>query len=91
VRWRSILAAVAAALVVIGPSVARSSDSKPPPAASKKAPPRRVLRPDELKVEGNVQRPKATSITPPPIAITGGSEPESFLPKILEALRAEPF
>ena len=47
----------------------------------------KVVRPEELKVEGKVDRPKAAPITPPPVAIPGERDSaRSHVPKILDAL-----
>jgi len=53
---------------------------------------KKVLRPGELKVQGEVQKPKAAPITPPSLAAPGAFEHvESFVPKIFSALEKEPF
>jgi hypothetical protein len=50
-----------------------------------------VLRLDDLEVEGRVDRPVVKSITPPK-AIPGWRErPDSFLPKVVEAVDRDPF
>lgn len=53
---------------------------------------KKVLRPGELKVQGEAQKPKAAPITPPNLAAPGEFEHvESFVPKIFSALDKEPF
>jgi len=53
---------------------------------------RKVLRPGELKVQGEAQKPKAAPITPPTLAVPVEFEHvESFVPKVFTALDKEPF
>ena len=85
---------VAAPRLASGQGRAGASDSKP--AATKKAGPARpkakkVLKLDGLEVEGRADRPVVKSLAPPR-AVSGGRErPESFLPKVVEAVEREPF
>ena len=53
---------------------------------------KKILRPGELKVQGEAQKPKATPITPPTLAVPSEFEHvESFVPKVFSALDKEPF
>ncbi len=88
--WRFGIA-LATAIALTGAADAQDSTAaraKP----AKRPPARKVLRPEELKVEGNVQRPKAAAITPPNIDLgESRGRDESLLPKIIDALEKEPF
>jgi hypothetical protein len=97
-RLLALLAA--AALGACAPAFAgaqeRSGAGGPKPAAAPRGAPdrqkgRKVLRLDDLEVEGRVDRPVVKSITPPK-AIPGWRErPDSFLPKVVEAVDRDPF
>ena len=72
----------------------------PGPGASRAAPPatkagsqeeKRVLRPGEVEVRGQVRRPSAPPITPPNLDTRPPESRRSFLPRIVEALDREPF
>jgi hypothetical protein len=53
---------------------------------------RSVLRPGELKVQGEAQKPKATPLTPPTLAVPSEFDHvESFVPKVFSALDKDPF
>ncbi len=88
---RAALAALLLATVAPAPgwgqAKARPQDAKKPAATEKE---KKVLRLEELEVEGKVRRPAVRALTPP--AAIGGRDPrESFLPKVLEAAEKEPF
>ena len=58
----------------------------------KTTPGQKVVRPEELRIEGQREKAKATPITPPAAASRVDREPrESLLPKILEAAERSPF
>jgi hypothetical protein len=77
-----------------GQGRAGASDSKP--AATRKAAPdrqkpKKVLKLEDLEVEGRADRPVVKSLAPPR-AVSGGRErPESFLHRVVEAVEREPF
>jgi flagellum-specific peptidoglycan hydrolase FlgJ len=96
---RTAVAALALVLLAPGPATAQS---KPRAEEARKAPakkgedpkgePGKVLRLEEVEVQGKVQRPAVLSITPPAAAMAGESgHDESFIPKIVEAADKEPF
>jgi flagellum-specific peptidoglycan hydrolase FlgJ len=52
----------------------------------------KVIRLDEMEVQGKLQKPAVLSITPPAAAVAADSgDEESFIPKILEAAERAPF
>jgi len=86
-RRLAILGSVAIALLL--PSAVASRDPVPP-VAPVKPDARKVLRPDEAEVKGKVGSEKAEPAVSP--AATGPAlRRESFMPRILEALKKEPF
>lgn len=77
------LAAIALAVTVTMPLVAGAQQS---------APKKKVLRLDDISVEGRIQKPQAFYILPRQSLNWQGLErSESFLPKIQKALDQEPF
>jgi hypothetical protein len=65
--------------------------AKPRPAAPAQAS-QKPLRPEELKGEGNLDRPKASALTPPSVTLPVERERrESMLPKILQAVDRDPL
>ncbi len=80
-----LLVAVVAAVLTIGPGSARAQ-------AKRKPPPRKVLRLEEMKVEGRIQKPQAMFLMPRANLNFGDLErAESFLPKISQAANKDPF
>ncbi len=89
--WRALVAAVAAMLTMIGPGPAwgQSAQQSQP---KKKAPARKVLRLEELKVEGRIQKPQAMFLMPRANLNYGELErSEPLLPKVTKAVEKEPF
>jgi ribosome biogenesis protein Tsr3 len=83
-----ILVALSAAMLTISamPARAQSADDK------KKAAPRKILRLEELKVEGRIQKPQAMFLMPRANLNYGDLDrSESFLPKVTRAVEKEPF
>ena len=80
--------AAAAALAGAAPAGEPAKPAKKPPAAA----PRKVLKLEELKVEGRIQKPQAVFLLPRANPDLGELDPqESLLPKIGRAAEKEPF
>lgn len=95
---KALAAAAALLLLVPGTPAAQATRAEDPRRAPAKAggdakgEPGKVLRLDEVEVQGKVQRPAVLSITPPAAALaTETEDDESFIPKIVEAAEKEPF
>jgi hypothetical protein len=78
-----------------GAALAQPKKAGEKPAGDKEKKPagRRVLRLEEMRVEGRVQKPQALFLMPR-AGVTTGSEPdrtESFLPKAKDAVEKDPF
>ena len=81
------LAAAVLTMVVASPALAQSA-----PDAKKKAAPRKILRLEEMKVEGRIQKPQAMFLMPRANLNYGDLErSEPFLPKVGKAIEKEPF
>lgn len=81
-----LLVALAAAVLTIGPGFARAQQQK------KKPPAKKVLRLEEMKVEGRIQKPQAMFLMPRANLNYGDLErAEPFLPKVTRAAEKEPF
>lgn len=79
------------ALAIGAPGIARA-EAPARAGQAKKPAAGKVLQSQELEVEGRIQKPTVKPLTPPPNAIPGKREqPESLLPRILEALDKDPF
>jgi hypothetical protein len=100
---RAVLAAMAVTAVVAGhPSVSRadgkdagkggtSSDERVR-LGTQGVKPRKVIRLDEISVEGRIQKPQAFYILPrSSLNYSALDQQESFLPKIKKAVQKEPF
>lgn len=84
---RLLVAVLAAVLTMAVPGGARAQAPRQKKAASKK-----VLRLEELKVEGRIQKPQAMFLMPRANLNYGDLDRvESFLPKVAEATEKEPF
>ncbi len=73
--------------------VTQSEPKQPKQSAGKKPAPRKVVRLEEMRVEGRVQKPQAMFLMPR-ANVNPGAEPdrsESFLPKAMEAVEKDPF
>ncbi len=88
---RSVLVALAATVLTIAaPEVARAQSARketPKPTGSKK-----VLRLEEMKVEGRIQKPQALFLMPRTNLSSADLErTESALPKVVESAAKAPF
>jgi hypothetical protein len=86
---RARLVALSAAVLTISvvPVQAQTGGAQP-----KKAAPRRVLRLEEMKVEGRVQKPQALFLMPRANVSSGDLErSEPFLPKVKSEVEKDPF
>jgi len=90
VRLRPLLVAVFAAVLTILPS---SAGAQKAPAAQKRRPaPRKVLRLEEMKVEGRIQKPQAMFLMPRANLNYGELDRwEPVLPKVAQAVQKAPF
>jgi hypothetical protein len=87
-RW---LVAVAAAVLTILPGAPAHAQAAPAGKA-KKPPPRKILRLEEMRIEGRVQKPQAMFLLPRSTLSTGELDRgEPVLPKVVEALQKPPF
>ena len=84
-----ILVALSGAVLTIFASPARAQSA----ADKKKAPtPRKILRLEEMKVEGRIQKPQAMFLMPRANLNYGELDrTEPFLPKVKKAVEKEPF
>ncbi len=98
-----LLVALSAAVLTIGVASPAAAQSKPPPAQSakdsqtkpggaKKPGQRKVVRLEEMRVEGRVQKPQALFLMPR-ANVTSGERirSESFLGKVRDAVAKDPF
>lgn len=86
---RALVALSAAVLTIVGPTGAQA---QPTDAAKKKAAPRKILRLEEMKVEGRIQKPQAMFLMPRANLNYGDLDrSEPFLPKVKGATEKEPF
>lgn len=84
-----ILVALSGAVLTIFASPAHAQSA----ADKKKAPtPRKILRLEEMKVEGRIQKPQAMFLMPRASMSYGDLDrTEPFLPKVTRAVEKEPF
>lgn len=82
---RALVALLSAVLTIMaGPVRAEPLD--------KKAPPRKVLRLEEMKVEGRIRKPQAMFLMPRANLSVGELDRNpSFVPKVSKAAEKEPF
>jgi len=89
------LVAVAGLVLTIGhpaPTQAQARDPKRDPRKAEKQEPKKLLRLEELKVEGRIQKPQAMFLMPRAnLNVRDLERSEPFLPKVVEALDREPF
>ncbi len=84
-----VLVALVAAVLTIAPASARSETQG---AKKKAAAPKKILRLEELKVEGRIHKPQAMFLMPRANLNLGELErSEPLLPKVTEAAEKEPF
>lgn len=90
-RMLRFLVAVSTAVLTIAlasPALAQA----PPDARTKKAAPRKILRLEEMKVEGRIQKPQAMFLMPRANLNYGELDrSEPFLPKVIQAVQKAPF
>ncbi len=88
-KRRRILVALSAAMLTISAMPARAQSAAD---AKKKAAPRKILRLEELKVEGRIQKPQAMFLMPRANLNYGDLDrSEPFLPKVTRAVEKQPF
>jgi hypothetical protein len=87
-RVRFLVALSAAVLTIIAsPARAQSAADK-----KKAATPRKILRLEEMKVEGRIQKPQAMFLMPRASMSYGDLDrAEPLLPKVTKAVEKEPF
>jgi hypothetical protein len=101
---RRLLVALFAGVLTIGvaspahaqskaaPSKGREAQVQPKQPGGKKAAPRKVVRLEEMRVEGRVQKPQAMFLMPRASVSSGEQDrSESFLPKAKDAVERDPF
>jgi hypothetical protein len=85
---RRALVALSAAMLTILAAPARAE----PAAGKRKQTPRRVLRLEELKVEGRIHKPQAMFLMPRAnLSYAELDRAEPLLPKVTKAVEKEPF
>jgi ribosome biogenesis protein Tsr3 len=83
-----LLVAFAATMLTIGTPLSAHAQA----AQKKKSTSKKVLRLEEMKVEGRIQKPQAMFLMPRANLNYGDLErAESFLPKIAKATEKDPF
>ena len=83
-----VLVALSAAMLTISAVPARAQSA----ADKKKQAPRKILRLEEMKVEGRIQKPQAMFLMPRASMSYGDLDrQEPFLPKVTRAVEKEPF
>ena len=87
-RTRALVALSLAVLTIVGlPARAQNADAQ-----KKKTAPRKILRLEEMKVEGRIQKPQAMFLMPRANLNYGDLDrSEPFLPKVKAATGKEPF
>ncbi len=91
---RALVAVVGLVLTIGHPASTRdqSRDPKRDPKKAEKQEPKKLLRLEELKVEGRIQKPQAMFLMPRAnLNVRDLERSEPFLPKVVEALDREPF
>jgi hypothetical protein len=87
---RALVALFAAVLTLGVATPARAQTA--PEGKGKKAAPRKILRLEEMKVEGRIQKPQAMFLMPRANLNYGELDrSEPFLPKIVQDLQKAPF
>jgi hypothetical protein len=83
-----VLVTVSAAVLTVLASPARAQSA----AGKRKATPRKILRLEEMKVEGRIQKPQAMFLMPRATLSYGELErTEPLLPKVTKAVEKDPF
>ncbi|HEU4384358.1 MAG TPA: hypothetical protein VFR85_12775 [Anaeromyxobacteraceae bacterium] len=85
-----LVAFAAAVLTMAAPCLSRAQAAAP--GAKKKPSAKKVLRAEEMKVQGRIQKPQAVFLMPRTNPSHGDLDrAQSFLPKVIEATEKEPF
>jgi hypothetical protein len=85
------LVALSIAVLTIGLALPAAAQT-PPAAKDRKAAPRKILRLEEMKVEGRIQKPQAMFLMPRANLNYGELDrSEPFLPKVTQAVQKPPF
>lgn len=97
-KWIRSLVALAGAMLTISAALPGPADAAPPEKAGartgkeKKAAPTRVLRLEEMKVEGRIHKPQAMFLMPRANMNIGELDrSEPLLPKVSQAVTKPPF
>jgi hypothetical protein len=93
-RVGQVVAPLAAVLTMALTSLTAAAEPKSAPRAAKRAaPPKpKILRLEEMKVEGKIQKPQAMFLMPRANLNVGDLDrADPLLPKIAEAIEREPF
>ena len=91
-KFRVLVAALAAVLTVGAPTPGRAEAKGAPRDVKKAAAPRKVLKLEEMKVEGRIQKPQAMFLMPRANLNVGDLDHrEPLLPKISRAVEKDPF
>ncbi len=86
---RSLVALFAGVLTIVADPAA--AQERPAPKEARSAP-RKILRLEEMKVEGRIQKPQAMFLMPRANLNYGELDrSEPFLPKVVEAVQRAPF
>jgi hypothetical protein len=89
-QLRALVAVSAAVLTIVLASPARAQTAPDP--KNKKAAPRKILRLEEMKVEGRIQKPQAMFLMPRANLNSGELDrSEPFLSKVVQATQKAPF
>jgi hypothetical protein len=90
-KYLRVLVAFSAAVLTI--SVAAPAGAQPAPEArTRRAAPRKILRLEEMKVEGRIQKPQAMFLMPRANLNYGELDRwEPVLPKVTQAVQKPPF
>jgi hypothetical protein len=87
---RVLVGVLATVLTIFMAAPARAQTA--PDAKNKKAAPRKILRLEEMKVEGRIQKPQAMFLMPRANLNYGELDrSEPFLPKVTQAVQKAPF
>ena len=88
---RALVGALAIVLTVLLP-IPAGAQPKEARKAPKKAEPTKLIRVEEMKVEGRIQKPQAMFLMPRAnLSVRDLERSEPFLPKVVEALEKDPF
>jgi hypothetical protein len=89
---RALVAVSTAVLTILLATSAVAQTAAAPDAKNKKVAPRKILRLEEMKVEGRIQKPQAMFLMPRANLNYGELDRfEPFLPKVTQAVEKSPF